>query len=264
ALNAAASVFETRFADNLTAITSSGPNDFSTKFFNPSTPGADVILSKQSLATDAIRIYAGAADLGGSTLGIGGPGGYDCSGFSSFCNTDTQRGQGETQNLHDSNGALLSRDAVDVAPWGGSISFDNASTNWYFGLTTAGLNSSEYDFYSVAVHELAHVLGFGASDSFKALTFGSDFIGASTGSVALSADLAHWADGTLSTVNGVSQETAMSPAIYNGQRKYFTALDFAAMQDIGWQVTAVPEADTWAMLLAGLGLVGFAARRRTA
>ena len=56
----------------------------------------------------------------------------------------------------------------------------------------------------------------------------------------------------------------MSPAIYNGQRKYFTALDFAAMQDIGWQVTAVPEADTWAMLLAGLGLVGFAARRRTA
>lgn len=28
-------------------------------------------------------------------------------------------------------------------------------------------------------------------------------------------------------------------------------------------VAAVPEADTWAMLLAGLGLVGFAARRRT-
>lgn len=264
ALNAAASVFETRFADNLTAITSSGPNHFSTVFFNPSTPGADVTLSNQSVATDVIRIYAGAANLGGSTLGIGGPGGYNCSGFSSFCNTDTQRGQGETQNLYDSNGALLSRNAVDVAPWGGSISFDNASTNWYFGLTTAGLNSSEYDFYSVAVHELAHVLGFGTSDSFEALTFGSDFIGASTGSVALSADLGHWADGTLSTVNGVSQETAMSPAIYNGQRKYFTALDFAAMQDIGWQVAAVPEADTWAMLLAGLGLVGFAARRRTA
>ena len=27
-------------------------------------------------------------------------------------------------------------------------------------------------------------------------------------------------------------------------------------------VTAVPEADSWAMLLAGLGLVGFAARRK--
>jgi len=28
-------------------------------------------------------------------------------------------------------------------------------------------------------------------------------------------------------------------------------------------ITAIPEADTWALLLAGLGLVGFAARRRT-
>jgi hypothetical protein len=30
----------------------------------------------------------------------------------------------------------------------------------------------------------------------------------------------------------------------------------------GGSITAVPEADTWAMLLAGLGLVGFAVRRR--
>jgi hypothetical protein len=29
-----------------------------------------------------------------------------------------------------------------------------------------------------------------------------------------------------------------------------------------WQLTAVPEPETYAMLLAGLGLVGFAARRR--
>jgi len=32
----------------------------------------------------------------------------------------------------------------------------------------------------------------------------------------------------------------------------------------GLQITAVPEADTYAMMLAGLGLVGWAARRRTA
>ncbi len=29
-----------------------------------------------------------------------------------------------------------------------------------------------------------------------------------------------------------------------------------------YEVAAVPEAETWAMLLAGLGLVGFAVRRR--
>ena len=32
----------------------------------------------------------------------------------------------------------------------------------------------------------------------------------------------------------------------------------------GLQITAVPEAETYAMMLAGLGLVGWAARRRTA
>jgi hypothetical protein len=63
-------------------------------------------------------------------------------------------------------------------------------------------------------------------------------------------------------VNGSPQEAAMDPDIANGQRKHFTDLDFAAMDDIGWQVAVVPEADTWAMLLAGLGLVGVATRRR--
>lgn len=54
----------------------------------------------------------------------------------------------------------------------------------------------------------------------------------------------------------------MDPDLTVGTRKYFTELDFAAMQDIGWQVTAVPEADTWAMLLAGLGLISMATRYR--
>jgi MYXO-CTERM domain-containing protein len=94
------------------------------------------------------------------------------------------------------------------------------------------------------------------------LVSGTNFIGTTTGTVALASDLAHWAGGTLSTFEGASQEAAMTPSIANGTRKNFTDLDFAAMNDIGWQVTAVPEADTWAMLLAGLGLVGFASRRR--
>ncbi|MEQ6340322.1 MAG: PEP-CTERM sorting domain-containing protein [Gammaproteobacteria bacterium] len=32
--------------------------------------------------------------------------------------------------------------------------------------------------------------------------------------------------------------------------------------DVTLQVAAVPEAETWVMMLAGLGLVGFVARRR--
>ncbi|MBM3821495.1 MAG: hypothetical protein FJ404_01185 [Verrucomicrobia bacterium] len=37
------------------------------------------------------------------------------------------------------------------------------------------------------------------------------------------------------------QEAAMDPDISNGQRKFFTDLDFAGLSDVGWQVTAVPE-----------------------
>ncbi len=268
ALNAAASVFETRFADSLSAISSSGSDNFSTLFFNPSSDPFDpfnpgVTLGNQSVAANVVRIYAGGYDYTDGTLGVGGPGGYECSGSFGFCNAARLRGQGETENVYDNNGNLVSADAVDFAPWGGSISFDSAGTDWYFGLSAAGLDASKYDFYSVAVHELAHALGFSASDSFYNLVVGSDFVGPHAGTVALTAD-GHWANGTMSLVNGIPQEAAMDPSIANGQRKYFTDLDFAAMQDIGWQVTAVPEADTWAMLLAGLGLVGFATRRRTA
>ncbi len=252
ALEAAAVVFESRFADSLTAITSSGGNHFDTSFFNPSDPsGADISLSDQSIAADVLRIHVGGASLGSGTLGLGGPGAWSCSGFGSFCSDAGSRGQGVTSGAG----------ATDFGPWGGSISFNNTAT-WHFGLTTDGLGSGEDDFYSVALHELGHVLGFGTADSFDARISGSNFLGTEAGTVALSGDLAHWAEGTTSFVAGLSQEAAMDPTITVGTRKAFTDLDFAAMKDIGWEVTPVPEPGTWAMLLAGLGLMGFAARRR--
>lgn len=266
ALNAAASIFETRFQDNLAAIVSSGSNDFSLNFFNPSSSPYDfddpgITLGRQSIAANVIRIYAGGYDFTNGVLGVGGPGGYACSGSFAFCGTAVDRGQGETQNTYGNDGTVVSADAIDFATWGGSISFDSSGTNWYFGASSAGLNASSYDFYSVAVHELAHVLGFATADSFYNHILGNSFVGPTAGMVALTGD-GHWADGTLGTVDGIVQEASMTATLASGQRKYFTDLDFAAMQDIGWQVAAVPEIETWAMLLAGIGLVGFATRRR--
>lgn len=252
ALDAAADLFERRFSDQLTAIDSAGSNSFDTAFFNPSDPyGANAVRNDASLGENVIRVYAGGYHYSDDTLGEGGPGGYSCSGIGSFCSDAARRGQGPI------NGAS----AVDVAPWGGSIVFDT-DTDWHFGTTTSGLGASEYDFYSVAVHELAHVLGFATSDAFDNRIVGSDFVGPAAGTVALNEGLDHWAAGTLTTYRGAIEEAAMTGTLASGTRKHFTELDFAAMEDIGWQVTPVPEAGTWAMMLSGLALVGGVARRR--
>ena len=250
-LESAASVFENRLSDTLTAINSGGNNNFAPSYFDPANTGSTLSNNSDSFAANVIRVYVGGSDLGSSTLGVGGPGGFNCSGAGSFCNTAIQRGQGD----------VTGTDAVDVALWGGSLSFDSAGTSWHFGATTLGLDNNESDFYSVAVHELGHLLGFGTSASFSNHIVGGSFFGTAVGTVALNGT-GHWANGVTGLYNGISQEAAMTASLTTGTRKYFTELDFAALQDIGWQVTPVPEADTWAMLLAGLGLVGFAARRR--
>jgi hypothetical protein len=52
----------------------------------------------------------------------------------------------------------------------------------------------------------------------------------------------------------------MGPDIAAGVRQHFTELDYAAMKDIGWQVSTIPEAEVWSMMLAGLGLLGWRLR----
>jgi len=49
---------------------------------------------------------------------------------------------------------------------------------------------------------------------------------------------------------------------YQATTNSLAAGTYSVSINMGNQVTAVPEADTYAMLLAGLGLVGFAARRK--
>ncbi|HNU11091.1 MAG TPA: hypothetical protein PKJ45_06970 [Rubrivivax sp.] len=253
ALDAAAAVFENRLTDNLDAITSSGVNAFDFRFFDPSDPfsGVPITLAGQSLPAGTLRVFVGSADLGAS-LGIGGHGGYSCNGIGTFCADASSRGQG----------IVSGPGATDFGPWGGFISFSSTAT-WHFGLDTNGLDSSKNDFYSVAVHELAHVLGFGTADSFENRVIGGSFVGPTVGSAALSGDGAHWAPGTMSIVNGAGSQVAnMVPALLQGTRAEFTDLDYAAMRDIGWQVTAVPEAQTWLMLAAGLGVLTLIGRRR--
>lgn len=228
-LESAGSYFENILTDNLTAITSSGGNHFNAQFDRPDT---DVLTTENdfSVAADTLVVYVGGRNISGSTLGQGGPGGFSASGVSQafFDNFET-RGQGSNNS--------------DFGPWGGTISFDTNSV-WYFDAdvnTSADIPGNANDFYSVALHELGHVLGFGTSNTWNALHAGS-----------------HWASGTTSLVNGVQQEAAMDPSITTGTRKHFTDLDVDGLEDIGWEVSAVPvPAAVYLLGSALIGLVGF-------
>lgn len=254
ALQAAATRLQSRLADTLSAIVPSGQNSWTTNTFHPGNiNGPTIQINNLTIAQNEIRVFAGGQNLGtGGTLGIGGPGGWGASGFQPWFDLLGSRGQ---------SGALAFP-ATDFGPWGGSITFNN-TTNWNFSVEN-GPSFSQFDFRSVAEHELGHLLGIGGADSWDALINGSNqFTGPVTtalnGGVSPSVNPGrdHFAQGT----TYLGQEVAMTPAISNGQRKLFTELDFAALDDIGWQVTPIPEPAT-VLGIAALGLAGVWRLRR--
>jgi hypothetical protein len=256
-VQAAADYFTTILTDSLPQV--SRPNDYistasggspvtyswtwETRFDNPST-GSPVSISNPTIPVDEYRIYVGARNLPGSTLGVGGPGGYGSNSGGSYY---FQWQLDEIQAIGADFAELLdnrSQGAGNFGRWGGSLTFDTSAT-WNFDHTVAPA-AGQNDLLSVSFHEIGHALGFGTSDEFAALRSGTTFLGlesrAANGNVyaTLTAEGGHWADGTTSTVYGgaTSQEAAMDPTITTGTRKRWTTLDAAGLADIGWDVVA--------------------------
>jgi hypothetical protein len=207
---------------NLAAIAPSGANTWTASFFNPAT-GAQVNLPNVVVGADTIKVFVGARALGTNEAGVGGFGGYGISGTQPWINTVEARGWG------------------GFAPWGGSIAFDTTK-NWYFG-QAAGVPANGLDFYSVATHEMGHVLGIGTAPQWSSHTangyfYGANAVGVYGGGVPLSADGAHWANGL--TVNG--QRASLDPVLNYGVRVNWSPLDAAALRDVGWVGVAPPVA----------------------
>jgi hypothetical protein len=118
--------------------------------------GATIDIPNLVVPANTIIVYVGARDLGTSTKGVAGPGGW--SGSSSNAGwLPLLRGRGSA-GAADTTASLR----TDFAPWGGSIAFDIDST-WNFSQSQ---NTSGTDFISIALHEMGHVLGIGTSDSW--------------------------------------------------------------------------------------------------
>lgn len=252
-----------RLNDHLTAITP-GPtpfgfsNQYNASFTDPST-GATVNIQDFAVPDRTLIVFVGARDLPGQTLGIGGAGGWSLSGLPEFVESARLRGQGETQG----------NSAIDFAPWGGAITFDSLS-DWSFDTSLTdpgvGLNS----FISVVEHEFGHLLGYGGADSWKNKidnVNGSLFFHGPASVIEFGAPVplfnqSHWADGLMSDVNGISQEAALDPSLTVGTRKEFTAIDFAGLSDIGWEVLAVPEPSSIAFLVVPMSCLVWSVRKR--
>ncbi len=257
-LQAAGNFFASRITDNLGAITSSGGNHFNAKFDDPGT-GNPRTIADFSVAEDTLVVYAGGRDLDGP-LGQGGPGGYSASGNQAFIDS-INRGQGLTQGSG----------ATDFGPWGGAITFDTSGPNWFFDTsldTDNDIPNSANDFYSVALHELGHLLGIGTSSSWGNQISNGTFTGqnavAEYGSNVPLANTGHWQEGIASTVDGQNQEAAMDPTLLAGTRKVFTDLDLAGLKDVGWQVQTSPVPLPPAVWLFGSGLAALMGFRRNA
>ena len=250
--NAANSIIK-RFDDDLDAITPGGILTWSAVTDHPlrdgncvvvnGTPnGACLVMEDLTVAANELVIYVGSRDLPGNTLGEAGPGFYAAQ---VAYDTPQERAQVleflDTVQHRGEAGSRLPQ-PTDVGVWGGTITFDS-NTNWHFGLTTEGLEDDEFDFMSVAAHELMHVLGFGsvaAPSSFTTYSTNQSFIGPAAvdlfgGNVPLE-NRQHIAPDVLSR----GQTPLIGPMIDRGERSTATPLDFATLDDLGWDLRPAP------------------------
>ncbi|MBB5351019.1 hypothetical protein HNR46_001253 [Haloferula luteola] len=265
AMRAVADHFEALLHDSLSAIQSTGSNNWIPRFFHPATGDYYTASELQNMVVpaDTLIVFPGGRSLAGGTVGQGGPGGFSASGNQTWFDLVRFRGQ--------TGATLASSTSTDFGPWGGSITFDTDET-WNFDIQGRPANS-QIDFVSIALHEMSHLLGFGTAASFDHYISGTTFTGPASsavwgGAAPLDSGLGHWRndgacayplgyvpsnpDNVLSLTcqsfgrpHAEDQIAIMDPGSCTipsiTYLQVLTDLDLAGLRDVGWEVSPPPR-----------------------
>ena len=241
-LQEAAQIIGTQINDSLTAITPNpaAGDTWTARFLDPST-GSERTVSNLDIPSNTILIFVGGFNGQGSLGGQGGYGGYSVEGSADWVNSVQARGGNST-----------------IGIWGGAIRF-NMDTDWSFVGTSGPPPANQIDFLTMAEHEIGRVLGLGTSPGWYAwvdttndtltgphaeATYGGPVPLNPAGQFGDPAD-GLWAD----SVSSFGQQPTMDVSpLEPGSRRLFTSLDWAALEDIGWNtdhlvVTMEPPAN---------------------
>ncbi len=288
-LEAAAADLSTAITSSLAAVpmdvftaTQSGATatfNWSLEINNPVTDGFDVF-NTFTLPANIVTIYVGLRPLTGNFLGQGGPNG---ALVSVSANGSAGGIPGAVATAENASNAVMPRsggpvmftfnDTIGPAAYSvaygalaGTLVFDNDTDNiggidsemtlenyWHFELGTP-VTAGQFDFYSVALHEMIHAIGFGTSETWDSKASGTTWLGINaialnggSGTNLITTD-GHIRSGFMSTrlSDGAMQEVVMDPSLLSGTRKTLTEMDIAFLRDLNY----VPEPSTAALLAA--------------
>ncbi len=228
-LEEAARIWATLIEDDFASV----PAGVTFSINNPSNIGSPVSITTTEEINDLL-IFVGADDLGGfrsedGTLVITGGnasvGGYDAAG-------DVLRSRIYSE--------FRGEPTTDFEPWVGSITFNsNPDANYSTDLDAP--QSGMIDLLSTALHEIAHILGFGSSGPFEGWTSPDGFEGpnaltANLGNpIPLEADGSHIADGF------AGNSVLMDPLNFIGIRRLPSEFDIAILADIGYEIAGTTK-----------------------
>ncbi|MDQ8189942.1 PEP-CTERM sorting domain-containing protein [Roseibacillus persicicus] len=266
---------------------------------DPSTGTTNLSVSPVGLG-DEIVVYIGAHSMGAFTFAEASPGvpslqlggsGLGPEWPAAMANAESQmntlfgRGSAPLQRLTGaaSLGGVEANYNLEFGPVMGSMWFNDSpgdsspgresweenNAYWHFDHTTP-VGTGKIDLYSLALHELIHILGYGTGDNWNDFVSGQNWSGPEatallgTGEGVLDDDGFHILNGLQSTgyLDGQTRQTVMNGSPQVGQRDQLTLLDLAFLSDMGYQISPIPEPST-SVLLAMLTLSSLTRRSRS-